>query len=176
MPLNLLKRYPELLDIGGMSEQHRTASLKGVFERDIENNPRFAFRTRTIYPIKGEEPSMQLLFRHLTTVEVQDPTATGGQRRRVFELERSRRLHWILPHTEERTKARVQVFSAEDRVRDEWKVRTYILDHDQRYVIVLEPHRKPGAYYLITAYHLDRDHSYTKLRKKAAKRCLPEVH
>ena len=172
MPLNLLKRYPELLDIGGMSEAQRTASLRGVFQRDIENNNAFVFRTRPIYPVKGEEPAMQLLFRHLTTVEVIDGTK---RKRRIFELERSRRLHWVLPHTDERTKANVEVFSAEDGVDDAWKVRTYILNHDERYVVVLEPNRKPGAYYLITAYHLDRSHSYEKMKKKAAKRKLRDV-
>ncbi|NUQ14839.1 MAG: hypothetical protein HUU33_05905 [Flavobacteriales bacterium] len=175
MPLNLIKRYPELLDIGGMSEASRTASLRGVFQRDIENNPAFAFRKRPIYPIKGEEPAMQLLFRHLTTVEVLEVIDGTKRKSRIFELERSRRLHWVLPHIQEGTSARVEVFSAEDRVDDAWKVRTYILNHDERYVVVLEPNRKPGAYYLITAYHLDRDHSYRKMMKKAAKRKLPDV-
>lgn len=176
MPLNLLKQYPELLDIGGMNEAQRNASLKGVFQRDIENNPAFAFRTKHIYPVKGEEPSMQILFRHLTTTEVEEVEDGGKHKRRLFELERSQRLHWILPHTKERTGARIEVFSSEDRVGDAWKVRTYILNHTERYVIVLEPNRKPGAYYLITAYHLGRDHSYAKLRKKAAKRKLDEIH
>lgn len=175
MPLNLLKRYPELLDIGGMNEAQRNASLMGVFQRDIENNAGFAFRTKQIYPVKGEEPAMQLLFRHLTTTELEVPEGGRKHKRRVFEMDRSQRLHWILPHTEERTGAQIEIFSAEDRVRDAWKVRTYILNHTERYVIVLEPNRKPGAYYLITAYHLGRDHSYAKLKKKAAKRKLDEI-
>lgn len=176
MPLNLLKKYPELLDIGGLGESQRQKSLHGVFARHIENNQSFAFRKKRIYPIKGEEPAMQLLLRHLTTVEVKEKVNGRIVGKRVFELQRSQRLHWILPHTEETTGANVEVFSCEERAGGKWLIRTYILNHDERYVVILEPHRKPGSYYLITAYYLDRKHSYRKIRQKASKRKLDEVH
>ena len=52
MPFNLLKRYPDLLDIRGMSEAERLRSLRGVFDNDITNNPDFRFRGKKVYPIK----------------------------------------------------------------------------------------------------------------------------
>ena len=72
MPTNLLKKYPELLELAHLSEQKRTESLMGVFKRDIEDNTDFNFRHKMIRPIKGEEPSIQLLFKHLTTELIQE--------------------------------------------------------------------------------------------------------
>ena len=90
MPFNLLKKYPELLEIGHLSEPDRNRSLKGVFERDIKNNQNFRFRGKAIRPIKGEEPAMLLLFRHLTTEEVEEENENGKLfKRRIFEIHRS---------------------------------------------------------------------------------------
>lgn len=46
MPTNLLKTYPQLLEIDHLNEYQRTLSLKGIFKRDIEDNPGFVFRTK----------------------------------------------------------------------------------------------------------------------------------
>ena len=43
MPLNLTKKYNDLLDLLGMPEKQRTESLRIIFNRDIENNPSFTF-------------------------------------------------------------------------------------------------------------------------------------
>ena len=43
MPLNLLKKYPELLELTG-SLRDMNASLKRIYVRDIEDNPDFKFR------------------------------------------------------------------------------------------------------------------------------------
>ena len=80
MPLNLLKKYPELLEIGHLTEVDRTNSLKAVFKRDIEDNSNLSFRAKVIRPIKGEEPAMQLLFRHLTTEEIEEIDEDGSSR------------------------------------------------------------------------------------------------
>jgi hypothetical protein len=39
MPLNLIKKYNQHLDIGGFNEAQRRQSLMGVFNQDIVNNP-----------------------------------------------------------------------------------------------------------------------------------------
>ena len=51
---NILKTYPELLEILGLSETERYHDLQAIFKRDIEDNSCFAFRNRRIYPIKAQ--------------------------------------------------------------------------------------------------------------------------
>lgn len=61
---NILKIYPELLDIVGLSEKERHHDLQIIFKRDIEDNHEFAFRSWRIYPIKAQgEADMGRLFR-----------------------------------------------------------------------------------------------------------------
>ena len=49
--------------------------------------------------------------------------------------------------------------------------RTYIYDRDEFYVIVLEPMREKGEYYLLTAYYLDgRDKAKDKMMRKYQRR------
>ena len=51
MPFNLLKKYPDLLELNGMDEKERMKSLRRVFDRDITDNADFSFRGKRIYPI-----------------------------------------------------------------------------------------------------------------------------
>lgn len=43
MPLNKLKKYPELLVLSSLDEKSRTKSLRGIFDRDIADNENFKF-------------------------------------------------------------------------------------------------------------------------------------
>ena len=174
MPLNLLKIYPQLLEIDYMSVRERTLSLMGIFKRDIEDNNSLNFRTKKIRPIKGEEPDMQNLFNHLTRVEVIDEKGQKTKER-IYESERSKRLHWIRYHIEENKTEKVEIFSIEERVSGADKIRTYIYDVEQKYVIVLEPQRSGLDYYLLTAYYLDRAYGEKQIQKKLKKR-LPNIH
>ena len=72
MPLNLTKKYNDLLDLLGMPEKQRTESLRRIFNRDIENNPAFTFNGKPIYPTPMEDGriAMENLFNHLTRKEV----------------------------------------------------------------------------------------------------------
>ena len=118
MPLNLLKKYNELLEIASMNEFERKKSLRGVFDRDITKNPNFAFQTKRIHPTPADgQDSMDRLFTHLTTVIVDKNT-----RKREFDTARSVRLHWIRHHTDEREKENMFVFS----VAEPGGIRTYI--------------------------------------------------
>ena len=177
MPFNQTKKYPELLDILSLSEKDRTESLKMIFKRDIEENPNLNFRNKKIYPIKGEEPNMQLLFRHLTTQEIEVNEEGSTYCKRVFEKERSQRLHWIRYHLEEHKKDNIEIFSV--KTRDQKKrqdiIRTYIYDKEQKYVIVLEPQRNQRDYYLLTAYHLNKDYGEKSFNKKL-KYKLPDIY
>lgn len=178
MPFNLLKKYPQLLELGYLNEQQRTESLLRVFKRDIEENSGLNFRTKTIRPVKGEEPDMVILFRHLTTEEIEIEVEDGTKyRKRIFEKDRSQRLHWVRYHLEENKKENVEIFSVEERDQNKRKdiIRTYIYDMEQKYIIVLDPQRTQRDYYLITAYHLNKDYGEKKI-KKLMKRRLPEVH
>jgi hypothetical protein len=178
MPLNLLKTYPQLLELGHLNEHQRTESLQRIFKRDIEENSGLNFRTKIIRPIKGEEPSMVILFRHLTTEEIELEDENGNKHpKRVFEMDRSQRLHWIRFHLEEKKKDIVEVFSVEERDQKKRKdiIRTYIYDVEQKYIIVLDPQRTLKDYYLVTAYHLNKDYGEKKINK-LMKRRLPELH
>jgi hypothetical protein len=174
MPLNLIKKYSDLLELMHLSERERIDSLKRVFERDIEHNTNFTFNGKHIRPIKGEEPAMQLLFKHLTTHEIQ--VIENGQEfsKRIFEMARSVRLHWIKFHIEKQNSEVLEIFSVEERYQNRWVIKTYILDKAERYVIILEPYRRTSDYYLITAYFLE-DRNFKKMMQKM-KRKLPELH
>lgn len=177
MPTNLIKTYPQLLEILHLNEPQRIASLLGVFNLHITNNPNFKFRNKQIRPTKTEgEPPMETLFRHLTTRDDKDEKGnkTGT---RSFEMARSIRLHWIRYHVEERKADNMEVFSYtdRDRVNNKDVIRTYIYDIDQEYVVILEPQRSGTDYYLLTAYHLNEPGGKKQIEKKL-KNKLNEIH
>jgi len=170
MPLNLIKTYPQLLEIAHMNEYQRNQSLQGVFNRDFVDNANLKFKDKQIRPTKQDgEPPMQTLFRHLTTREDKDGKGKKlGSR--SFEMARSVRLHWIKHHINELKKDNVEVFSYEDRIDRKDVIRTYIYDIDQEYVIILEPQRSGTDYYLLTAYHLNEPGGKKQIEKKRKKK------
>lgn len=172
--LNLLKTYPELLDLAFLSEHDRKELLLKIFVRDIEENQELKFRDKRIYPIKDDGPiEMGREFTHLTCKEMDEDGS--GVNRRVFDMNRSRRLHWIKPHIMETIQENgIEVFSVVERDREKRKdvFRTYIYNTVQKYVIVMEPQVRNGkAYYLLTAYYLDEDYGEKMMKKKMKKRC-----
>jgi len=170
MPLNLIKTYPQLLEIAHMNEYQRNQSLQGVFNRDVVHNTNFQFKNKQIRPTKQDgEPPMQTLFRHLTTQEDKDEK---GKKlgTRSFEVARSVRLHWIKHHINELKKDDVDVFSYGDRINRKDVIRTYIYDISQEYVIILEPQRSGTDYYLLTAYHLNKPGGKKQIEKKRKKK------
>jgi hypothetical protein len=173
--MNLLCKYPQLLELAYLDMKDRLTSLKSIFFRDIENNPQLNFRHKKIYPVKGEEPAMQLLFKHLTT-EVMEQNDEKGRKvkSRIFEMDRSVRLHWIRYHLEENKKDKMLIFSLEERHSGRSVNRTYIYDKAEKYVIVLEPQRTMNDYYLLTAFYLNKSHGVRQMKDKYDKR-LPEV-
>lgn len=168
MPLNLLKKYNDLLEIMAMNESQQKKSLNGIFLRDIEDNPDFRFKTKSINPTTADgEDAMKRLFSHLTTVIINKTT-----NKREFDMARSVRLHWLKYHLDENKQDNdVLVFS----VQEPQDLRTYIYDRVESYVIVLEPMRVKDEYYLLTAYYLQgKDRARDKMMKKY-KRRLPNV-
>jgi len=173
MPLNLIKTYPQLLELTHLNEHQRNRSLEGIFKRDIEENHGLNFRTKTIQPVKGDEPAMAILFRHLTTEEIGTEDANGKTYpKRIFEIDRSQRLHWVRFHLEEREPENAEVFSVEERDKKKRKdiIRTYIYNAKQKYIIVLEPQRTNKDYYLITAYYMNKDYGEKKIKKLMRRR------
>ena len=78
MPLNKLKKYPELLVLNSLDEKSRTKSFRGIFDRDITDNDSLSFMGKRIYPIKSDgELDMDREFVHLTTEEVEDTDENG---------------------------------------------------------------------------------------------------
>jgi len=164
MPTNLIKKYPDLLELIHLTHSERLTSLNRIFQRDIAE------------PIKKEdgEPAMETLFHHLTT-RIEDTEEGRREKRRLFEMDRSQRLHWILHHLEEKTPENIIVFSHEDRVRRRDVIRTYIYDKVYGYVIILEPQRSGRDYYLLTAYYLNEKRGKKQIKQKL-KNKLPAIY
>lgn len=121
---------------------------------------------------------MVILYKHLTCEEIQEEDENGNKYpKRVFEMCRSQRLHWIKYHLEETKKENVFVFSVEERDQKKRQdiIRTYIYDADEKYLIVLDPQRSLRDYYLVTAYYLNKEFGEKKIKKMLKKR-LPEVY
>jgi hypothetical protein len=166
MPLNLIKRYPLLLEIAQFNEFNRRRSLMGIFKRDIEENINFTFREKKIRPTKKDgESSMQILFNHLTTINDEDEDG-NKLRSRSFEMHRSIRLHWVKFLIRELTTDNIQIFSYEDRINRKDVIRTYIYDKDKKYVIILEPQRSKTDYYLLTAYYINEKRGKNQMKSK----------
>lgn len=167
MPLNLLKKYNDLLDLGSYNEAQRKKSLHAVFERDFCAEKPNKFRSKEIQPTPADgKINIETLFTHLTTVITDDSI-----RQRTFDLDRSVRLHWVKFHLEEKKQDEMLWFS----VQEPNGLRTYIYDKTEKYVIVLEPLREIDAYYLLTAYHLKgKDAKRNKIIQKY-KRKLNDV-
>lgn len=177
MPFNLLKRYPDLLELAHLSNSERLESLRRIFDRDIANNDGFSYEGRKIYPIKTDgEEDMNREFRHLITESVMDEESNRSVR--VYDAHRAERLHWIKPHIERAiSDSVIEVFSVVERdvAHRQDIVRTYIYNKTRKYVIVLEPQCRNGnTYYLLTAYYLNRDYGEKAIKKKMKKR-LEEI-
>lgn len=167
MPLNLLKKYPDLLDVVSLVGEARNTSLRKIFDRDIVENATFSFRGKKIFPIKSDgEFDLQREFWHLTTqVELDD----NGQERRFFDRFRSERLHWIRPHAEEViSDSKIEVFSVQERdtKKRQMITRTYVYNITRKYVVVFEPQRNGTAYYLLTAYYLDKSYGEKQMQRR----------
>lgn len=166
MVTNLLKTYPSLLDLSGLTEASNRPALYPVFKRDfIETSIAVKFLQKPVFPTpkEGEEP-METLYRHLTTVVTDKAT-----RKREFESARSVRLHWVLFHINRNAPGHIDVFSVEDAEGR----RTYIYDTKEKYVVILDPFRNGTAYYLLTAYYL-KGGDGKKIENKR-KRRLPDI-
>jgi hypothetical protein len=169
MPLNLIKKYNDLLDLGAYNDYQRKQSLLAIFDRDIATNDSFTFNGKKITPTPQTDGQikMELLFFHLTTV-VEDRI----KKNRIFDHHRSIRLHWVKYHIDFKKKENMLHFS----IKEPEGIRTYIYDKDEKYVIILEPLRNGTEYYLITAYHLrGKDAKRNKIVKKY-KRKLDEIY
>lgn len=179
MAINQIKRYNELLEIIHFTERERIISLKGIFNRDIADNDKFHFRTKIIRPLKKEGvEDVESLFSHLThqTEEEKDKRGVIIKKRSVFDYERSKRLHWIWYHIQEKNKNKIDVFSYTDRINGRNVIRTYIYDFDEKYVIILQPQRSSVDYYLITAFFLSDKLGGPKQIENKRKNKLAEVY
>jgi len=147
---NLLKEYPDLLELDYMNERDRNESLRKIFSRDFEKHEN-KFRGNIIRPIPSKKDKMELLFKHLTTRKIHG----RNDRKRAYDRDRAVRLHWVRPHIEENIPDELHIFSVEQKVGSSYSVRTYIYNRKEQYVVILEPFRKTDDYYLITAYYLE---------------------
>lgn len=181
MPFNKLKRYPDLLELSHLGEKERKISLRGIFDRDIAENDDFSYGGCRIYPIKTDgKVDMDRVFAHLTTEEIEEKDECGELvAHRVYEPYRSERLHWIKTHVvQEINDSDIIVFSVKERNQRKRMniVRTYVYNRTRKYVIVFEPQTRANkrAYYLLTAYYLNKTYGKKQIEKKL-KTKLPEI-
>lgn len=178
MPTNLLKKYPELLELIGSLDDIKK-SLRGVYNRDIENNPDFKFRGIPIHPLKSEgQLDMDRTFMHLTTKEHEQYDENGNQlplKKREFDFNRSRRLHWINHNVHETIPENLDIFTVVewDPKKHQDVKHTYIIDKVGKHVIVFD-RRGQKHFYLLTAYYMDDPYAEKKF-KKLKKKKLQEV-
>lgn len=166
MTLNLIKKYPDLLELNQYDLRDKKESLRRIFDRDIQNNSKFKFENKVIRPIKKNDgvPAMDTLFNHLITK--QEEKSNG----RSFDLHRSIRLHWIKYHIDKKEEWRLLIFSFKDRIKSKDVIRTYIFDKKEKYVVILEPQRSRFDYYLITAFYFNEKGRDKQILKKYKKR------
>jgi hypothetical protein len=178
MAFNLIKNYNELLEIVHLSEPKRLESLRRIFDRDFTNNEGFNFRTKLIRPYKNDgAPNLDTIFFHLTheaSYKVEDGKTIKS--RDILEYGRSQRLHWVRNHIEEKNSGNVEVFSYTDRVDGKDKIRTYLYDVVEEYIIILEPLNACNDYYLISAYPLTKAKGGIKQIKNKSRNRLPDIH
>ena len=175
MPLNLLKKYPELLILSGSVDAMK-ASLHKIYLRDIEDNNDFKFRGIQIHPLKSKEGQLEMnrTFDHITTREFPQYDEKGKLlplSKREFDMPRAVRLHWINHHVHEYTPKNIEVFTIVER--DQKKradvKHTYIYDKVERFVIVFD-RREEKDFYLLTAYYLNEPYAEKMMRKKMKKK------
>ena len=180
MPHNLLKEYPQCLELLHLDNYNRIQSLKRIFKRDIEDNHNFIFNKKVIRPIKAKDglTAMEVLFQHLTHESiVEKRNGRNYSSRNVFEIERSKRLHWIKFLVDGNKRNNIEIFSVKERDKEKRKdvIKTYIYDIDQKYIIVFEPQRSNKDYYLLTAFYLDKPWGEKQMKKKLKKK-LTELY
>ncbi|MCT3692637.1 hypothetical protein HZQ92_13755 [Elizabethkingia anophelis] len=167
MPLNLIKKYNDLLELSAFNELQRKNSLLSIFNRDFVNCDPIIFNKKKVTPtpVDGQD-HMDRLFFHLTTV-----MENKVLRNRVYDNHIAIRLHWIKFHLLLRKNNTLR-FS----VKEPEGIRTYIYDIEEKYVVVLEPLKNVNEYYLLTAYKLTgKDAKRDKILSKYKKRRLDEL-
>jgi len=175
MPFNLIKTYPDLLELIHLSERDGKISLRKIFDRDVTDNHTFMFREKQIRPTKIDgKVDLGRVFNHLITEEIDVEEDGDIFKKRVFERDRAQRLHWLKPHVDEVIPDTIEVFSVEERKARKNVITTYIYNVTQKYVVVLEPQRSGTDYYLLTAYYLNKKYGVKQMNKKLKKR-LPEL-
>ena len=178
MPFNSIKKYPELLELMHLGERERKKDLRDIFDRDITDNPSFIFNKKVIRPTKKDgQIDLGNVFNHLITEDFFEEGKDGKKiKRRQFESHRAHRLHWLKTHVDNNIK-NLELFSVEERDQRKRKniVRTYILNLEEKYVVILEPQNSNQDYYLITAYYLNKKYGLKQMKKKAKKK-LPNLY
>jgi hypothetical protein len=179
MAINYIKKYKALLELNHFTEWERKQSLQAIFNRDIADNENFTFQNKIIRPLKKEDIfDVESLFKHLTH-RSEDETDKRGVKiktRNIFDFERSKRLHWILPHINQKVKDEIRLFSSVVRINGQDVIRTFIYNVTEEYIVILEPHRSGLDYYLITAYYLEKIYGGPKSIKKIYDRRLDKVY
>lgn len=176
MTFNLIKRYPQLLELSQYtSDRQRNEALLRIYKRDIEDYV-LMFRGKRIYPIKDVdgETEMSRQFTHLTCKRIELTDENGRKyKKSEFDAHRSKRLHWIKPHTEEKTGEEEVVIFSVNRTNP----KTIIYNRKEKYVVVLLPQKRSGynAYYMETAYYLDEKDGVKRIENQYRKK-LDEVY
>jgi len=159
MSLNLLKQYNSLLEFLYFKDVENMASFRRVFNKDFVDNELIIRGIRVIPTQADGEDTMDRLFRHLTTKITDEST-----KKREFDSDRTIRIHWIRNHIEGKKSDNI-IFTVPNEKR------IYILDKQERYVIIFEPSRNSQELFLLTAYKL-LPANYKNIMTKYEKRSI----
>lgn len=154
MAANLLKKYNETLDFLYPKEMENQKSFRKVFDRDFIQSGDNKFNGFLVKPRPNDKmDAIEQLYWHLTTKITDEKNKS-----RSFDNERTIRIHWIRFHLS-------NDLPENFIYRDLNENRIYIIDKNEKYVIILDTSRDNSAYYLITAYKLGSS-SFTKIMKR----------
>lgn len=90
---------------------------------------------------------MGRLFKHLTCEEIMVECEDGTKYpKRVFEVARSQRLHWINHHIKEKTPSNIDVFTVEERDTKKRKATFYVTNNEKMKGLDVTVRGYPGKY------------------------------
>lgn len=173
MPFNKLAVYSTLLSLEAYTLQQRNEALLFIYERDIYNNPQLKFRGKGVRPMKSLDNEATKLTHLAHLINKESVDEFGVKKRDNFDIQRSKRLHWVKYHICETNPIAIKVFNYIDRIKGIDYRRTYIYDEVQKYVVILEPKRDGSDnMYLITAFYFDEPYYIKQLNQKFKKRVI----
>jgi hypothetical protein len=152
---------PDLLCLDGNWEDYILPLLYGVFERDFKMS-NLCFRGLPVGFSDKLDRGKEESFWHITH---KDKSEKGKIINRIFDPERSKRIHWVRPVIENHSEPCIKCWDYEEGDK---RIRTYLWLEEQDFLVILE--KRPKKYYLVTVFYVCYEKKREDLREKYKKR------